>query len=134
MQRPIGYVDFEKEDGFMLLAIFFGLQVFILWNSCLCWQAGSVGLDMVNDAKSIITAKSGNLSQEAVRLESIPLSGTGKVPYYSKRFRSVCNMLMATMVGVSIATIAHEYLKSDFMDKALTAQYDEPYLNWRQTY
>ena len=53
-EGPIGYIDFETEDGYMLLAIFFGLQIFMLWNACLCWAAGSVGIDMVDDAERIV--------------------------------------------------------------------------------
>ena len=55
----LGYIDFETDDGYVLLAIFFGLQIIMLWNACLCWSAGSIGLDMVNDAESIVSAKGG---------------------------------------------------------------------------
>ena len=135
MTTPIGYIDLETDDGFVLLAIFVVVQVFTMWNSCLCWSAGSIGINMTEDAESIVSTKSGQINQhEDVDLASIPLSGTGKVPFYSRKFRGVCNSLMATMIALSCVNLAHQYMKADFMDKALTAEYGQPYLNWRQNY
>ena len=31
----------------------------MLWNSMVCWGAGSIGLDMINDAESIVAAQGG---------------------------------------------------------------------------
>lgn len=135
VMTPIGYIDFETEDGYILLAIFVVVQIFTFWNSCLCWSAGSIGLDMTGDAENIVSTKSGQINpNNEVDLASIPLSGTGKVPFYSRKFRGVCNSLMGTMVALSCVKLAHEYMKAEFMDKALTAEYAQSYLNWKATY
>lgn len=133
---PVGYIDFEDEDGPMLVGIFFLLQIFFLWNAYQCWRAGSIGLDMVNDAYSIVTAKSGRLDKTAeVPLESIPLAGTGRAPHYSRKFRGICGGLVSTLLTIALLTIAHEYLRAEYMDKALTSVYEgHGYLEWKAEY
>lgn len=87
MDRPIGFIDFETEDGNMLLGISFGIQIFMLWNACLCWSAGGIGLNIVSDAEAIVRAKEGRINKrEPLDINNIPLSGhgAGQYPYYSR--------------------------------------------------
>lgn len=41
---------------------------------------------------------------------------------------------MGTMLAISTVTLLHEYMRSEAMDKALTAEYGQDYLNWREDF
>ena len=41
---------------------------------------------------------------------------------------------MCTMLAIAVVTLCHEYMRADFMDKALTAEYGQEYLTWREDY
>ena len=107
----------------------------MLWNSMVCWGAGNIGLDMINDAESIVAAQGGQVyPSNPINIENIPLAGTGRAPYYSRKFRGACNSLMCLSLVISCITNVHEYMRSDYMDKALAAVYEQEYLTWRENY
>jgi hypothetical protein len=41
---------------------------------------------------------------------------------------------MMSALFISAVTLVHEYMRSDYMDKALTAEYGHAYLDWRESY
>ena len=52
-EGPIGYVDFNTEDGNLLLCLMVTMQVIGLWFVCACWNFGSAGLSIAYDADMI---------------------------------------------------------------------------------
>ena len=49
----VGKVRIDAESGYVLLAFYLIATILALWKGCVTCQAGTIGLDMVNDAESI---------------------------------------------------------------------------------
>ena len=62
-EGPIGYVDFNTEDGNALLGLFVVMNLFMLWAICVCWNFGSAGLDLAYDAEVIYKTLDGAVSK-----------------------------------------------------------------------
>lgn len=62
-EGPIGYVDFNNEDGNALLGLFAFMNLLILWFTCVCWNFGSAGLDLAYDAEVIFKTLDGAVSK-----------------------------------------------------------------------
>lgn len=134
-EGPIGYVDFNNEDGNALLGIFAIMYVFILWFTCVCWNFGGAGLDMAYDADVIFKTIDGAVYKtEEIPLQSIPITGSGKLGDYSNRVRQICHRLMCLIILIAIIQLSHQFMRGEFINTALEETYGQEYIAWKETY
>ena len=75
----VGNVKIDTGSSYVLLAIYFTATMLTLWKGLTIWQAGTIGLDMVNDAENIEIAANGRLNKKVeLDIAQLRLSGTGR--------------------------------------------------------